>query len=130
MINYNCKIAIFYFSEWKRKECDAHDVISSCDVTERCVMSPNSNDTSWCVCLLGYEVRDGKCSPSPTTEKALPTTPRPEPKPSSGGWLKNLIFTSFWFTFQGLKVKTFILLEDLLRMRNVLNFIGRSTVHS
>ncbi|XP_033218034.1 uncharacterized protein LOC117173490 [Belonocnema kinseyi] len=72
-------------SEWKRKECDVHDLLSVCDKTERCVMNPNSNGTSWCECLHGYEVRDGKCIPIPTTEKALPTTPRPEPKPSSGG---------------------------------------------
>ncbi|XP_043465983.1 uncharacterized protein LOC122500896 [Leptopilina heterotoma] len=72
-------------SEWKPKACNAQEIITSCGELERCVMSSKPNGTSWCQCLRGYELLDGKCVQVPTTEKVPTSTTRPENKSSSGG---------------------------------------------
>ena len=87
-------ITIFYFTEWKLKKCDINSLDSNCDSTERCVMPKNSNDTAWCECRRGFELIDGKCVETSTTAKVLPTTLRPDPKPSSGGGLRISIFSN------------------------------------
>lgn len=71
-------------SEWKRRECSV-DVMSSCGESERCIQNPNPNGTSWCECNRGFELQDGKCILTPTTEKAPTMAPKPESKPNSGG---------------------------------------------